>query len=64
MPREKEEEWKQFTVLSNENSSNSVKKKCLHCDKEFTGGADCIRFLLAGDSKSRTSFLFSLFYFI
>jgi hypothetical protein len=52
MPREKGEEWKHVTVLSNGNSHNSVKMKCVYCDKEFTGGADRIRFHLAGDRKS------------
>ena len=35
MPREKGEEWKHVTVLSNGNSHNSVKMKCVYCDKSI-----------------------------
>jgi hypothetical protein len=53
MPRDKGEEWKHVTVLSEGEGNSGVKKvKCVYCDKEFTGGADRIRFHLAGDSRS------------
>jgi len=65
MPREKGEEWKHVAVLSNGNSSNSVKMTCVYCDKEFTGGTDrnshhqatSANFLLFVNASPKASFL-------